>query len=56
MKVYTQHRGYRDDGHPKVVPELRFSGKWLAELGFDYGSHVSLETSEGKIIIRLDEE
>jgi hypothetical protein len=33
------------------VPGIRVAGRWLAELGFPYGTEVQLTASEGRIII-----
>ncbi|MEJ1268762.1 SymE family type I addiction module toxin [Pantoea ananatis] len=36
------------------TPALNISGKWLREAGFDTGTRVSAEISEGCIVLRVD--
>ena len=33
-------------------PELRISGKWMVEAGFDYGEVVEVKVKKNKIILR----
>jgi len=45
LKVFAfpQNEGY--------VPSIRVAGKWLTEIGFDYGDGVRLIAENGKITI-----
>ncbi|CAG9430696.1 SymE family type I addiction module toxin [Providencia alcalifaciens] len=56
--VKTRHYtvGYTPNrGKPNPNPQLTFSGKWLSELGFTVGSHVTLTQQAGQLIIQLAE-
>jgi toxic protein SymE len=35
----------------KFVPEIRLCGKWLEDMGFDYGEHVTVRLEGDKLII-----
>ena len=37
------------------VPEIRFSGKWLQESGFDFDKHILIQQEKNKLTITLDE-
>ncbi|HFF8525192.1 TPA: SymE family type I addiction module toxin [Providencia rettgeri] len=43
-------------GKPNPSPQLILSGKWLKEMGFTVGSHFTLTSQAGQLIIRLAEE
>ncbi len=40
----------------KVVPELKISGVWLEELGFEIGQTLSITTRNQKLIIKPAEQ
>lgn len=42
-------------GKPNPSPQMVITGKWLSELGFTVGSHVTLTQQAGQLIIRLTE-
>ena len=44
----------RHDGHQRV-PELRISGIWLDNLGFDIGRTVEITSSEGEMVMKAKE-
>lgn len=48
-KIQRKYR-YLSSGMRRV-PELRISGVWLADQGFDEGSYVDIEASMGRLII-----
>ena len=51
MKVYEQS-GY----HYKSTPTIMLKGQWLKELGFEYGTQISVTCEGGKLTItRADE-
>lgn len=51
MKVYEQS-GY----HYKSTPTIMLKGQWLKELGFEYGTQISVMCEGGKLTItRADE-
>lgn len=52
MKVYNVRR-YEDY---KDTPTIIMKGDWLKEAGFDIGSSIQVECSEGKLIITPREE
>ena len=37
------------------VPEIRLSGKWLLDIGFEQGKNVTVTVQNKKLIITLDE-
>ena len=49
LKVFAfpQNNGY--------VPSIRVAGKWLKNVGFNYGDKVLLIATEGEIVIRKTE-
>jgi toxic protein SymE len=53
MKVYSV---FRDNvNHSFRVPQIRISGKWLEELGFNYGKHIVVTVDRGSLTIQLRE-
>ena len=46
MKVYEQS-GY----HYKSTPTIMLKGQWLKELGFDYGTLISVACENGRLVI-----
>lgn len=38
------------------IPFIRLRGKWLASFGFTLGQKISVQTSDKKLIITLDEQ
>ena len=49
IKVCRQPGYYR-----KPTPEIKLSGQWLREAGFDIGSLVKVQCEDGKLVILLD--
>ena len=47
LKVYC-----RADGKSSNFPEIRISGVWLHEIGFEIGDYVRLAYGEGEILIK----
>lgn len=49
IKVYPKYmqRTYKSI----IVPEIRLSGLWLQESGFEYGQDITVETEKDRIII-----
>ncbi|PWB26249.1 SymE family type I addiction module toxin [Flavobacterium sp. HTF] len=39
-----------------IFPEIRLCGKWLQNIGFDYGNFVTIEHQQNKIIITTNNE
>ena len=39
-----------------IFPEIKLSGKWLKDMGFDSGKHVIVSHMKNKIIITLQKE
>ena len=57
VKTRQYRVGYLPNkGKPNPSPQLIISGKWLKELGFEMGSHFTLTSQAGQLIIRLAEE
>lgn len=52
LKVSTQHGYYGNDQRPAIY----LQGKWIQELGFDIGDHVSVKCQNNKIIITKSKE
>ena len=52
MKVYNVRR-YEDY---KDTPTIIMKGEWLKEAGFDIGSLIQVECTEGKLVITPREE
>ena len=46
----------RDSNRYVIFPEIKLSGKWLGELGFDCGQYVIISHKENKIIITPQKE
>lgn len=40
----------------KPAPEIKLSGQWLKEIGFEIGSLVKVECEDGRLVISLDAE
>lgn len=38
----------------KPAPEIKLSGQWLREVGFDIGSLIKVQCEDGKLVILLD--
>jgi hypothetical protein len=49
-------RYYQQPQPDRVVPFLRMRGRWLAELGFECGSKVRVETSPGRLVLTAAQE
>ena len=54
LKIQPKYRTNR--WGTSIVPELKLSGKWLENLGFEKESRVEVHTSKGLIIIRPEEQ
>jgi len=39
-----------------IFPEIRLCGKWLQNIGFNYGNFVTIEHQQNKIIITANNE
>lgn len=39
----------------KIFPEIRLTGKWLRDIGFNCGQSVTVRYEKNKIIITLDD-
>lgn len=52
------HRKYISRSYSRYVifPEIRLCGKWLQEIGFNYGNFVTVEHQRNKIIITTQKE
>lgn len=37
------------------IPEIRLSGKWLQESGFDFDQHILVQQEKNKLTITLDD-
>lgn len=40
----------------KPAPEIKLSGQWLREVGFEIGDPVRVECEDGKLVVILDRE
>lgn len=40
---------------PNPSPQMIISGKWLTQLGFNVGSHFTINRQAGELVIRLAE-
>ena len=43
--------GYRPHGLDKSTPKLQLSGKWLRDVGFDTGAHITVKVMNGCIVL-----
>lgn len=43
--------GYRPHGLDKSTPKLQLSGKWLRDVGFDPGAHITVKVMNGCIVL-----
>ena len=41
-------------GDASKISEIKFSGQWLREVGFDIGALVKVQCDDGKLVIMLD--
>ena len=53
LKVYSKYfeRAYRES---VVFPEIRLSGKWLKEMGFECGQIVTVIQERNRIILSVE--
>ena len=54
LKIQPIHRLNR--WSRSIVPEIKLCGKWLAKLGFEPESRVTVYASNGLIVIRHEDE
>ncbi|MHA4738440.1 SymE family type I addiction module toxin [Dyadobacter sp. MSC1_007] len=57
--VYKHYVSQRNDYLSETyqqVPEIRFGGKWLEEIGFDTGENFTMTIEPGKLTITLGSE
>lgn len=60
-KVYEasvpgKREGYYGITPYKTVPQIKLTGQWLADLGFDPGTQMLIECSGGRIVITKADE
>lgn len=46
--------GYRPKGGDRTTPQVNLAGKWLAEVGFEVGTGVSLKVQSGCLVLIPD--
>jgi|GEM_PF-618716 len=51
LKIQYQVRYSEYSYAPQYVPEIKLCGKWLAALGFEYGSEVKITVHEKRLVI-----
>jgi hypothetical protein len=56
LKIQPRYRMAKYTNKISTVPELKLCGKWLAEIGFTEENRVSVQVSEGLIIIQPEQE
>lgn len=54
LKVYSRCQSWQDGYSTKYkeVPAIVLSGEWLAKCNFNISDHISVESSDGKLIIK----
>lgn len=45
---------YQTPGYERTVPEIRLTGKWLENLGFEIGERIAVSIENGKLTIVLE--
>jgi toxic protein SymE len=50
LKIYKKY--FRRFGYYNIFPEIRLSGKWLQNLGFNCGQKVIIIHEKNRIVIR----
>lgn len=50
LKIYTKY--FKRFGYYVLLPEIRLSGKWLQNLGFNCGEHLTIISEKDRILIR----
>ncbi|QRR03551.1 SymE family type I addiction module toxin [Dyadobacter sandarakinus] len=55
LKIYSKFK-QNSGWNSKLVPEIRLCGKWLEEMGFDYGDRITVRLEEGRLIIEPEGE
>lgn len=43
--------GYRPQGRDRSTPKLQLAGKWMREVGFDTGAHITVKVMNGCIVL-----
>ena len=61
VKVYEAYvpgkrEGYYGITPYKSVPQIKLTGQWLADLGFDTGTQMHIEYSGGRLVITKADE
>lgn len=46
--------GYRPKGGDRSTPQVNLAGKWLADVGFEVGTGVSLKVLDGCLVLIPD--
>ena len=52
LKIYAHHSKRNGIGNGVFVPEIKFSGKWLEDLGFAIGDNLNIEVTNGVMTLR----
>ncbi|WP_374759088.1 SymE family type I addiction module toxin [Dyadobacter chenwenxiniae] len=52
LKIYPKFQ-QTSKWNSKFVPEIRLCGKWLEDMGFDFGEHITVRLEDSKLIIEL---
>ncbi|MHA4742475.1 SymE family type I addiction module toxin [Dyadobacter sp. MSC1_007] len=55
LKIYSKFR-QNAPWESRYVPEIRLNGKWLEDLGFDYGESILVKCEANRIVIETLEE
>ncbi|MCE7058775.1 SymE family type I addiction module toxin [Dyadobacter sp. CY343] len=50
LKIYSKFQ-QTSQWNSKFVPEIRLCGKWLKDMGFDYGQHITVRLEGERLII-----
>ncbi|CAG5069749.1 hypothetical protein DYBT9623_02486 [Dyadobacter sp. CECT 9623] len=50
LKIYSKFQ-QTSQWNSKFVPEIRLCGKWLEDMGFEYGAHITVRLEDSRLII-----
>lgn len=56
LKVYPKYFERVNSWRPVIFPEIRLCGKWLQEMGFQYGQTIKVQQEMNKITITIESE
>lgn len=53
LKIYQKFQR-TSSWQAKFVPEIRLCGKWLEDMGFEYGQQITVRLEDHRLVIQSD--